>query len=422
MQKRSVYWDYFKPHSTEKGVAVCQLKPCKGMPTANIKLSSGSTKGMSCHLQSKHKREFEKCRKQQKQKVLESAKEQLYQQSIYTLITGKSDSSKQSLGENAAEMETEFISAEPDINDGVDLDSLSSTSRAGSRQSLFGPMDYFCGFAKNSPEADCLLVNWLCTATLPYKTVDNEHFRKFINFINANIQYKYEIPHEGKLRKVIIPEIYDAVKWKISLLLSEELSSFCFDTDFWSSITQQSYLSFVIHFIDSNWQRKMVVLQCKPASYRHTAENIAADLRSIIEQWGLQDKLHLVLRDSAANMVASMRVGRVDDANCFLHLLHLIVTKGVLAQQSIAEMLERANNVEKDFTNKQEYKEALTKAFDALNQRPLVFIRRQATRWKSTKNELSRLLQLKQAITLAFSTLQESDITVSHSHQLTPND
>ena len=59
--------------------------------------------------------------------------------------------------------------------------------------------------------------------------------------------------HEGKLRKVIIPEIYEAVRWKISLLLSEELSSYCFDTDFWSSITQEWYLSFVIHFIDSNW-------------------------------------------------------------------------------------------------------------------------------------------------------------------------
>ena len=53
--------------------------------------------------------------------------------------------------------------------------------------------------------------------------------------------------------------------------------------------------------------------------------------------------------------MASMRVVQVDDANCFLHLLHLVVTKGVLAQQSVAEMLEPASNVEKDFANKQEY-------------------------------------------------------------------
>ena len=39
--------------------------------------------------------------------------------------------------------------------------------------------------------------------------MDNERFRKFIGFVNSLFQYKYVMPHEEKLRKVIMPEIHD---------------------------------------------------------------------------------------------------------------------------------------------------------------------------------------------------------------------
>lgn len=44
-------------------------------------------------------------------------------------MTEKADSSKQSLTENAAKMETEVIRGEPNFDDDSDLDSSRSTSR-----------------------------------------------------------------------------------------------------------------------------------------------------------------------------------------------------------------------------------------------------------------------------------------------------
>uniref|UniRef100_A0A915JWY7 Uncharacterized protein n=1 Tax=Romanomermis culicivorax TaxID=13658 RepID=A0A915JWY7_ROMCU len=65
-----------------------------------------------------------------------------------------------------------------------------------------------------------------------------------------------------------------------------------------------------------------------------------------------REKLHLAVRDSAANMVLAICIGEVDDVNCYLHLLNLVVTKGILDQQTVKDMVARASTVAQEFTHK----------------------------------------------------------------------
>ena len=57
------------------------------------------------------------------------------------------------------------------------------------------------------------------------------------------------------------------------------------------------------YFIDTNWKHKMVILKCFPIDESHTGQHIADVLGNIIEEWKLNSKLHVVLRDNAPNKV-----------------------------------------------------------------------------------------------------------------------
>ena len=81
-----------------------------------------------------------------------------------------------------------------------------------------------------------------------------------------------------------------------------------------------------MHFIDDNWQPKMVVLKCFSFHESHTAQNIAYVLSQIMAEWNLKHKLHAVLRDNALNMVNAMILNKWPSAGCFLHTLQLVVT------------------------------------------------------------------------------------------------
>ena len=40
----------------------------------------------------------------------------------------------------------------------------------------------------------------------------------------------------------------------------DEVTLYKLDTNFWTSTTQTSYLSFILRFITNKWQRKMILL------------------------------------------------------------------------------------------------------------------------------------------------------------------
>lgn len=290
-----------------------------------------------------------------------------------------------------------------------------------SSKNLSQPLDRFFGPARQVPAIDRLIFSWLADATLPYAILDNEQFRRLIEAVNV-LPYKYALPHEGKIRLSVGPNTKNALEWKLKKIIQNEVEYYCFDTDMWTSPAHHSYLSFIIHFIDSKWNRKMLVLSCKPMKAKHTAENISNELDVIRQDWGLlKENLHLALRDSGANMVAAMRLGQVDDANCFLHLLNLIVSKGITEQRTVKDLITRASNISHDFTHKSEFKRVLHDSFVMRNQKPLNMVQSQPTRWNSVYLMLKRIVNIKEVLVGAIAILECSGNNLSN-RKLTTND
>ena len=73
-------------------------------------------------------------------------------------------------------------------------------------------------------------------------------------------------------------------------------------TDLWSSIsTQASYITVTAHFLVGS-EMKTAVLDTKHLPLEHTAQNIAATLRAILQDYGVEDRVSGFVTDNGANV------------------------------------------------------------------------------------------------------------------------
>lgn len=104
-----------------------------------------------------------------------------------------------------------------------------------------------------------LIAEWIADAMLPFNTVSNPRFRAFVEYADP----QYDLRSEKYFRTVVFPNMHRLVKTKIQDIVERDIVAFTGTTDMWSSQSRQSYISLTIHFIDSQWKRKMAVLACQ---------------------------------------------------------------------------------------------------------------------------------------------------------------
>ena len=182
-----------------------------------------------------------------------------------------------------------------------------------------------------------------------------------------------------------------------------------------------------MHFIDDNWQPKMVVLRCFPFDESHTAQNIAGVLGEIMVGWNLKHRLHAVLRDNAINMVNAMASKKWTSTGYFLHTLLLVVRHSIFEQSGVNLMMIRANKLVSHFKHSSKATHILYKHQTALEGEDGVqmlhnkFILGEKTRWSSyyVYDMLVRLEQQKRSIRRCE---DDPEIDLKLNHMLTSND
>ena len=74
--------------------------------------------------------------------------------------------------------------------------------------------------------------------------------------------------------------------------------------DGWS-FNGNSYIGIIINYIKANWKRVNLNIACKKLNESHSGENMAALLTEVLEEWKVLDKTHVMISDSASNMLKS---------------------------------------------------------------------------------------------------------------------
>ena len=96
------------------------------------------------------------------------------------------------------------------------------------------------------------------------------------------------------------------------------------------------HLSFTVHFITDEYHLKHYLLETKEFTESHTAKNIAEEMTSIINEWGLEYAgLIAATIDNASNIRAALHLLQCLHMPCFSHVLNLAVEKAYSVQHNL---------------------------------------------------------------------------------------
>ena len=115
-------------------------------------------------------------------------------------------------------------------------------------------------------------------------------------------------------------------------------------TDAWSASAGVCFLT--AHWLTELFDKRSSVLHVQPLQESHTGEYLGVIYKRMLDHWEISiDKVHLVLRDNAANMVKAMREVSLPSLRCFAHSLQLVVEDGVLSQRAVTDVLATCGTV-----------------------------------------------------------------------------
>lgn len=139
--------------------------------------------------------------------------------------------------------------------------------------------------------------------------------------------------------------------------------------------------------IDGKLESFNLVAQCMDVA--HTADNIRAELKDVLQDWNIYNKVVLVVSDNAANMVKAIgdEFGKDKHVGCFAHSINLVAIK-VTEDPSVSSLIKKVKSIVTFFKSS-------VKSADALRQATsLKLIQSVDTRWNSMYYMLERFLLL----------------------------
>ena len=116
-------------------------------------------------------------------------------------------------------------------------------------------------------------------------------------------------------------------------------------TDFWTSASTEGYVTITCHNLVSSWELKSCVLATYQVKMRHTAENIAAELKKVANDWNITNKISCIVTDNVANMTAAAQLTGWVHVPCFAHTLNLIVQEAIDRDQGLTDVCTKARSI-----------------------------------------------------------------------------
>jgi len=112
-----------------------------------------------------------------------------------------------------------------------------------------------------------------------------------------------------------------------------------FTTDIWSRDSGESFISWTAHYITPEFTREERILRVHPFLGSHTADAIADMISKLLEVWNIDKaRVHAIVRDNAANMVAGIRRCGLPAVSCVIHTLQLVVKDSIFIQKKVLQI------------------------------------------------------------------------------------
>lgn len=237
-----------------------------------------------------------------------------------------------------------------------------------------------------------LILNMVISDLQPFSIVEDGGFRELLK----ELEPSYVIPSRPTFSKSLMPAKYEEKVQKLKELINTA-EHITLTTDGWTSINTEGYVAVTAHFITNDWQFYCCLLSCFGYGGRHTADNLAQELRRVTQEWSISDKVYAIATDNAANIVAATKATGWVHIPCFAHTVNLIVSDGLvhigelkLKVKKIVEHFHRSSQAAAKFNSTQTQMHPHVTPLKLINDVP--------TRWNSTYYMLERIIALSEPL------------------------
>lgn len=226
----------------------------------------------------------------------------------------------------------------------------------------------------------------------PFKVVEDEGFKEFVKQLNPN----YTLPDRHSISKVHIPALYEKCLFEMKDLVAKEAESVCMTTDCWTSRNNESFMAITIHFIDSKFELKSVLLGCFTFNESHTGINLSITIRNILNEWDLENKVVFAVSDNAHNIKNALSLLKFKSMGCFAHSMNLVVQSALNLE---SDLIDRVKVIVSYFRKSTIANNKLsTYQMNNSISQPKKLIQDVQTRWNSTYYMLVRFVELEDSI------------------------
>ena len=237
-----------------------------------------------------------------------------------------------------------------------------------------------------------LITQMITQEMLPFSFVEAKAFRDLMEFVEP----EYTVPSRRTATSRVETMYADAVeKLKNSLQMAGKVA---ITTDSWTALTTESYVTITCHFIDNDWKVQTAVLQTRSTDDRHTAENLAENLKAATADWNVSEKVCACVHDNARNMVvANQRLTDWESVPCFAHTLQLAINDG-FKTASVSRVIGACGRLVAHFHHSTVATATLKKKQADQNIPQHKLIQHCRTRWNSIHDMFERLHEQRWAV------------------------
>ena len=222
----------------------------------------------------------------------------------------------------------------------------------------------------------------------------------------SNLHQHIQLHHPALLQEIPGPSAKKTIQSQITSMMKKPIvqltptskKDICgvgLTTDAWTSVATENYITYTAHYITEDWKLKNYVLSTQASEERHSAENLAENMKDTEEQWGI-DKLifpPVYVHDNASNVTKAPKIMDIPriGIGCLAHTINLAATSAT----SLREVTNILNKARKIVTT---FKRSSLAANTLRNKQELLLPDKQhkllqdcPTRWNSSYDMLERL-------------------------------
>ncbi|XP_049533618.1 E3 SUMO-protein ligase ZBED1 [Anopheles darlingi] len=238
---------------------------------------------------------------------------------------------------------------------------------------------------------DNKLLNLICSNALPFRLVETEDFKEFINDLNPN----YNLPTRKTLSTTLLNSNYAKLLKRVKHEVANAVAV-CLTVDGWTNLQNESFLAATAHFINGEANLKNFLLECDEFSNKDTSENITRWFKSVMSNFGITHNVVCIVTDKGANMERAVNLTDVSNLPCFAHTLNLIVQDAL--NNSISRTVSVVKGIVKYYKKNPAALNKLKEYQDRLGFTQNKLILDVVTRWNSTYHMLERFYENKDPI------------------------